>query len=136
MEKTCTQVGSPYTPITGAKGLPAAVVMTDGAKFIADYGGNEPGGAHWLMEAIASAQHLDALRTAPFQVWDLRVSYNHSAWIRVTDGQSRQLYELRLLISSFPLPGCVLYVVDGAVADGENVFRVICTPAEWDGGAS
>ncbi|MGB7537765.1 MAG: DUF6876 family protein [Anaerolineales bacterium] len=135
MEKTCTQVGSLYTPVAGVRGLPAAVVMTDGAKFLAEYGGNEPGGAHWLMEAIAAAQHLTSLRAAPFQVWNLRVNSDRSAQIRVTDGQSRQLYELRLPFTEFPLPGCVLYAVDGSVSGEDGVFRVICTPAEWDGGA-
>ena len=49
------------------------VVLTDGALYVAEHGGENGQSAYWLIDAIASYQGEPAFRRQDFQVWTLRV---------------------------------------------------------------
>jgi hypothetical protein len=49
------------------------VLLTDGALFVAQHGGEDGNSAYWLIDAIASYQGEAALKHHAFQVWKLSV---------------------------------------------------------------
>jgi hypothetical protein len=52
---------------------PHIVLLTDGALFVAEHGGEDDNSAYWLIDAIASYQGENALKHHAFQVWKLSV---------------------------------------------------------------
>ncbi len=52
---------------------PHIVLLTDGALFVAQHGGEDDNSAYWLIDAIASYQGENALKHHAFQVWKLSV---------------------------------------------------------------
>ena len=52
---------------------PHIVLLTDGALYIAEHGGEDGNSAYWLIDAIASYQGEAALKHHAFQVWKLSV---------------------------------------------------------------
>jgi hypothetical protein len=52
---------------------PHIVLLTDGALYIAEHGGEDGNTAYWLIDAIASYQGEAALKRHAFQVWKLSV---------------------------------------------------------------
>ncbi len=52
---------------------PHIVLLTDGALYVAEHGGENGNTAYWLMDAIASYQGEAALKRIDFQVWKLVV---------------------------------------------------------------
>lgn len=52
---------------------PHIVLLTDGALFVAQHGGEDDNSAYWLIDAIASYQGENALKHNAFQVWKLSV---------------------------------------------------------------
>jgi hypothetical protein len=52
---------------------PHIVLLTDGARYVAEHGGEDGSTAYWLLDAIASYQGEAALKRHPFQTWKLEV---------------------------------------------------------------
>jgi hypothetical protein len=52
---------------------PHIILLTDGALYIAEHGGEDSNTAYWLIDAIASYQGEPALKHHAFQVWKLSV---------------------------------------------------------------
>jgi hypothetical protein len=52
---------------------PHIVLLTDGALYMAEHGGEDGNSAYWLIDAIASYQGEAALKHHAFQVWKLSV---------------------------------------------------------------
>ena len=52
---------------------PHIVLLTDGALYVAEHGGEDGNSAYWLIDAIASYQGEAALKHHAFQVWKLSV---------------------------------------------------------------
>lgn len=52
---------------------PHIVLLTDGALYVTEHGGEDGNSAYWLMDAIASYQGEGALKRHVFQVWKLVV---------------------------------------------------------------
>ena len=50
---------------------PHIILLTDGALYVAEHGGEDGNSAFWLIDAIASYQGEDALKHHTFQVWKL-----------------------------------------------------------------
>ena len=85
------------------------VLMTDGAKFVADNGG-----AYWLMTAIAS--YLPQFKnTEPFIVADLEVSNignSRTALLKLEDGNENILVEQHIAYTDFELDKIKFYACD------------------------
>jgi hypothetical protein len=95
--------------------LNPAITFTDGAKYVAD-----EAGAYWLLDEIALAQLIPAVRTQAFQVWKLAVA-NNSARLTCEDGNDNQVLAKNITFTDFPAPGITLWCVD----------RVILLPSEY-----
>jgi hypothetical protein len=52
---------------------PHIVLLTDGAMYVAEHGGEDDNSAYWLIDAISSYQGEAALKHHAFQVWKLSV---------------------------------------------------------------
>jgi hypothetical protein len=52
---------------------PHIVLLTDGALYVAEHGGEDDNSAYWLIDAIASYQGENVLKHHAFQVWKLSV---------------------------------------------------------------
>jgi hypothetical protein len=52
---------------------PHIVLLTDGALYVAEHGGEDDNSAYWLIDAIGSYQGEAALKHHAFQVWKLLV---------------------------------------------------------------
>lgn len=107
------------------------VLLTDGAKYVADNGGHS--GAYWLMDAIASRIPL-AARKHPMcramQFWKLRVNPDRSAVLTCeADEGVKPVVRQRILYTDFDLPSIAFYVVP-QMADGRMVW-VILLPSEY-----
>src|SRR3984885_3311975 len=87
-------------------GLNRAVLFTDGAKHVAD-----AGGAYWLLDEIALAQHDKKIAAEPFQVWKLMVSGN-SASLTCEDGNDNVVTRKAIEFTDFPLPEITLWFTD------------------------
>jgi hypothetical protein len=85
------------------------VLMTDGAKFVADNGE-----AYWLMTAIAS--YLPQFKnTEPFIVADLQVSNtenSRTALLKLEDGNENILVEQHIAYTDFELNEIKFYACD------------------------
>jgi len=91
--------------------LVRSVLYTDGAKHVAEHGG-----AYWLLDEIAFAQHRGGgLTHEPFQVWTLTVSPDRTATLVCDDGNGRELYVRTLEFTDFPLPSIKLYFTDAVI---------------------
>lgn len=94
------------------------MVLTDGAKFVAD-----ECGAYWLMDAIASHQLDPKVRAEEFQVWTFKRGAPHT--LTVTDGDSdKPIVCQQIDYSDFPLEKITLWV------EGDHVQKVILLPSE------
>ncbi|MFT8723791.1 MAG: DUF6876 family protein [Acetobacter malorum] len=86
------------------------LILTDGAAYLAK------NGAAWLLDIVASARLVPAVRRAEFECWTLRVDLTkHCAEVVCTDGNGEReaniLYRQRLEHTDFPLAELRLYVV-------------------------
>lgn len=96
------------------------MLLTDGAKYVAENGGEH--GAYWLMDAIASYQPA-VLRSHPkardFQLWTLHVNTDHSAWLTCQeDSDQPPIVEQKIEHTDFDLKEFSLYCMP--VGDGEH----------------
>ncbi|MDE7548292.1 hypothetical protein PY793_09895 [Acetobacter fabarum] len=86
------------------------LILTDGAAYLAK------NGAAWLMDIVASARLVPAVRRAEFECWTLRVDLTkHCAEVVCTDGNGEReaniLYRQPVGYTDFPLAELKLYVV-------------------------
>ena len=86
------------------------LILTDGAAFLAK------NGAAWLLDIVASARLVPAVRRAEFEFWTLRVDLTkHCAEVVCTDGNGEReaniLYRQGVGYTDFPLAEQRLYVV-------------------------
>ncbi|NHO57761.1 hypothetical protein GOB86_11980 [Acetobacter lambici] len=86
------------------------LILTDGAAYLAH------NGAAWLLDIVASARLVPAVRRAEFECWMLRVDLiKQCAEVVCTDGNGEReaniLYRQRLEYTDFPLAELRLYVV-------------------------
>ena len=93
------------------------LVMTDGAKYIAD-----SCDAYWLMDAIAS--HFKSYKTHGFAVAKLK-QHSKGFVLRIEDGDDNALERQTIEYIDFPLDEITLYVVDS------GDFWVILLPSEY-----
>ena len=83
------------------------VLLTDGAKYLADRGG-----CHWLMEIIGLHQNINQeYNIESFQVWTLTVREDSSAVVECFDGPRNQIYRQFVEYTEFPLRSVDLYAV-------------------------
>lgn len=107
------------------------VLLTDGAKYVADHGGGH--GAYWLMDAIAS--HIPhAARKHPMcrdmQFWELTVKPDRSAVLTcVPDADMKPVVRQRIPYTDFDLTSIKFYVAPQAV--GGTMNWVILLPSEY-----
>ena len=99
-----------------------SLLLSEGALLLA----NEAG-AHWLLDAIASYQHLPHVTAQRFQSWELRVdTKKRSAVLFMTDGNSMDaIIRQEIDWTDFPLDGMTLWLV----VDGD--IRVMLLPGEY-----
>lgn len=90
-------------------GLNRSVVFTDGAKYVAD-----KAGAYWLLDEIALAQRVAAVKAEPFQVWTLDV-HGTRALLACDDGNGTGIYAKRIAFTDFPAPGITLWFTDNTI---------------------
>ncbi|NHN82677.1 hypothetical protein GOB80_12175 [Acetobacter ghanensis] len=86
------------------------LILTDGAAYLAR------NGAAWLLDIVASARLVPAVRRAEFECWTLRVDLTKQcAEVVCTDGNGEReaniLYRQHLDYTDFPLAELKLYVV-------------------------
>lgn len=86
------------------------LTYTDGIKYLA-----EKAQAYWLIDYIASAQPLKAVRCEPFQVWRLTVHADRKAEIAADDGNGKVIFNGKIPYTDFPLIEIKLYVADGTL---------------------
>ena len=107
------------------------VVLTDGAKYVADNGGG--GGAYWLLEAIAS--HIpSAARKHPMcadiQFWTLTVKPDKSAVLTcVPDSGMKPVVTQRIPYTDFDLSSIKFYAQQQSVSG--RMYWVILLPSEY-----
>lgn len=90
--------------------LVRSITYTDGARYVADYGG-----AYWLLDEIALAQKFSsAVRAEPFQVWTLTVSACEGH-LSCDDGNGNVVYTKPIPFTDFPLPEIKLYFTDDVI---------------------
>ena len=85
-----------------------AVQYTSGVHYLA-----EEAGAYWLIDEIAmnvGFSQNTALAQESFQVWTLDIRPNRSAWLRVEDGNGKEIYKMRIPFTDFPLQSITLYL--------------------------
>ena len=102
--------------------LVPSLLLSEGAILLA----NEAG-AYWLLDAIASYQHLPHVTAQRFQTWDLRVdTAKRSAVLSMNDGNSMDaIIRQEIDWTDFPLDGMTLWLV----VDGD--IRVMLLPGEY-----
>ncbi|GBR32453.1 hypothetical protein HKD21_11410 [Gluconobacter cerevisiae] len=104
--------------------LPTGVLLTDGAKFIAE------NGCSWIIDLIGSHQLNTKVKAEEFQTWTIRKYEDNTAIATCTDGGKEggepvTLTSQKVLYTDMPVKEIKLYRVD----DGEN--RVIMLNTEY-----
>lgn len=92
-------------------GLKGELLLTEGAKYVAD-----AAGAYWLMDEIALAQRFNKqVKSEEFQLWVLSVRKNNSALLTCDDGNGRIVYNKHILFTDFPDQSIKLYLTNGVI---------------------
>ncbi len=96
-------------------GLMRNILISEGAKYVAD-----KGGAHWLLDIIASMQLDKKVRAEEFQVWQLNTfkkdnSDSHYGILICGDGNGNEVYRQKIGYTDFPLPEIKLYFVNNVI---------------------
>lgn len=79
---------------------------TEGVQYVA-----ENGGAHWLIDAVASWQTQRAVVREPFQSWRLAKAKTGQSWLLTCDdGNGRIVARQRIAYSDFPLSELKLFL--------------------------
>jgi len=103
------------------------VVLTDGAKYLADQAE-----AYWLMDIIGSVytahQNRKQFWEDGFSIWTLSVDGSHAV-VKATDGNDNLIYSQDIPFTNFPLPEFTLYVELGETMKA-GLVMVIMLPRE------
>jgi hypothetical protein len=92
-------------------GLAAKMLCTDGVKFLA-----ERAGAYWLIDEIAFAQSIPAVRAQGFQAWKLDLNKSGcGAKLRCEDGNGNNFYTKRIPYTDFPLKTQKIWVENSVI---------------------
>jgi hypothetical protein len=90
-------------------GFVRKVLYTEGAKYVA-----EAGGAYWLLDEIAFAQHDKTIAAELFQVWKLAVK-DSAAVLTCEDGNYNTVFSKNIEFTDFPLPEITLWFTDNVI---------------------
>jgi len=90
--------------------LVRSIVYTDGARRVA-----EAGGAYWLLDEIALAQHAAKIAAQEFQVWSLAVAEDRSAELACEDGDGHTVFRKKIPFTDFPLARIQLYFTNKTI---------------------
>jgi len=83
------------------------VLLTDGAKYVADHGG-----AYWLMDIIAQNQMLNEdYLVESFQHWTLTVDNAFLGKVECEDGNNNIIFRKYIEYTAFPLRSIDLYAI-------------------------
>jgi hypothetical protein len=95
------------------------IVLTDGAKYLADRAG-----AYWLMDVVASWQSAKKVACERFQLWKITVE-NNKGTVVAQDGDGKELVRQEIPYTDFPLRSQKLYLVK------DEKYRVLMLPSEY-----
>lgn len=103
------------------------VVLTDGAKYLAD-----EAGAYWLMDVIGSVLTTDRKRyiRAGFTTWTLQVTDDNHGTVTCDNGNGRVYYTQEISYTDFPLDEITLYVGLSSGRSHDETIFVILLPSE------
>ncbi|MEZ4782441.1 MAG: hypothetical protein R3F28_00060 [Candidatus Kapaibacterium sp.] len=90
--------------------LVSTVFYTDGVRYMA-----EKGEAYWLIDEIAFAQKVEDVAAEEFQHWTLKVSKDHSAVLKCSDGSCRIVFNKSIPFTDFPLDEISLYYTNNVI---------------------
>lgn len=91
-------------------GLVRTILLTDGARYVADNAG-----AYWLLDEIALAQVDDGqVAREAFQLWVLMVD-GSEATLSCEDGNGTAVFSKHIPFTDFPAPGIRLYCCEGVI---------------------
>lgn len=88
----------------------SSYIYTEGAKHVATQLG-----AYWLLDFVFIHQTEPVFTLEEFQVWDLSVREDHTATIRVEDGNKNELKVFTLPFTDFALSEFTLWFVNGTL---------------------
>ncbi len=91
-------------------GLIRKILFTDGVKHVADRGG-----AHWLVDKIATAQMDAKVAGESFQVWRLVVAADSTAALTCDDGDGNVLSSEAISFTDFPIDRIEFYLEGGVI---------------------
>ena len=104
----------------------SGLILTDGAHYIAANGGA------WLIDILASVQHMPTMREEDRQFWTLKVDLEkHTAVIICTDGDKTgdgevELYRQDIPYTDFPLKEAKLFAFSEP-----GIGRIVLLPSEY-----
>jgi hypothetical protein len=101
------------------------LLLTDGAKYLADQAGVIGGSAYWLIDLIASYQREKKIAAQEFQVWKLVVTGTQGKVI-CDDGNNHILTTQEIPFVDFALDEITLYAIR---EDGAGI--VVLLPSEY-----
>ena len=128
---------------------PHIVLLTDGALYVAEHGGENNNTAYWLIDAIASYQGEAALKRQPFQTWTLAVHepdeekrdpaqqprYSHRcASLICTNGSNKELVRQEIEFTDFlPVGELKLYasIEDQPDVNEKRKTMIVLLPSEY-----
>ncbi|HET6844831.1 MAG TPA: hypothetical protein VFK06_24590 [Candidatus Angelobacter sp.] len=98
-------------------GLMKNVLYTEGVHYVA-----EKGSAYWLIDEIATSQHLKQVAGEEFQHWTLTVNLaNRTAVLVCDDGNGNVVFSKEIEFTDFPLDHINFYFTN----------QTICLPSEY-----
>ena len=95
------------------------IVLTDGAKYLADRAG-----AYWLMDVVASWQMAKKVACERFQLWKITVA-DKKGTVTAEGGNGKELVRQEIPYTDFPLRSQKLYLVK------DDKYRVLMLPSEY-----
>ena len=120
MTTTKTLNETDLAQFTGSEGytrhsLMRKILISEGAKYVAD-----TGGAHWLLDIIASMQLDKKVKAEEFQVWQLNTfkkdnSDCHYGILTCSDGNGNEVYRQKIGYTDFPLPEIKFYYTNNVI---------------------
>ena len=115
MTNLTSQFASQLRQFTGSENwyrhnLNPEVLYTDGARFVA-----EQGGAYWLLDIIATSQHIPFVKAEEFQVWKLLVNMDRTAMVYCEDGNNNVVFSQTIPYTDFPLFNLKLYFANHVI---------------------
>ena len=104
----------------------SGLILTDGARYIA------ANGAAWLIDILASVQHLPTMREEDRQFWTLKVDLEKPTAVIICTGGDKtgdgevELYRQDIPYTDFPLKEAKLYAFSEP-----GIGRIVLLPSEY-----